>query len=76
MNNENCILIRERIVIAAKVLEGKLPDHPAHPAGRNPYAHIPKVIKDAAGGVSYKDLPNEAFSYIMDLIQYCEENPF
>jgi hypothetical protein len=76
MNLENCQLIRERIIAAAWVLKDKLPDHPAHPSGRNAYAHIPKVIKDAAGGTSYKDLPDEAFDYIMELIQYCEENPF
>jgi len=68
--------IRERILEAAKVLKDKLPDHPRHPQGRNPYAHIPKVIKDAAGGISYKDLPDEALSYVMELIQYCEDNPF
>ena len=61
---------------AAGNLKDKLPDHPKHPQGRNPYAHIPKVIKDAAGGVSYKDLPDEAFGYVMELIQYCEDNPF
>ena len=76
MNNENCRLIREKIVEAAEALKGRLPDHPAHPQGRNPYAHIPKVIKDACGGVSYKDMPDEALSLIMDLIQYCEDNPF
>jgi hypothetical protein len=76
MNDKNCRLIRERILKAAEVLKGKLPEHPKHPQGRNPYAHIPKVIKDAAGGISYKDLPDEAFEYVLELIQYCEENPF
>jgi len=73
---ENQKIIRERIMAAAKNLEGKLPDHPRHPRGRNPYAHIPKVIKDSAGGTSYKELPDEAFGLVMQLIQYCEENPF
>ena len=76
MSPDNQGKIRERILEAAKALKGKLPDHPKHPQGRNAYAHIPKVIKDAAGGVSYKDLPDEAFDYIMELIQYCEDNPF
>jgi len=76
LSPENLKKIRERIQQAAQRLEGKLPDHPAHPNGRNPYAHIPKVIKDAAYGTSYKDLPDEAFDTIMNIIQYCEDNPF
>ena len=76
MNDENCKIIRKEILAAAEYLKGKLPDHTRHPTGRNPYAHIPKVIKDAAGGVSYKDLPDEAFEYVIDLIHYCRDNPF
>jgi len=76
MTPKNQEIIRQKILEAAESLVGRLPDHPRHPKGRNPYAHIPKVIKDAAGGVSYKDLPDEAFDYIMELIQYCEDNPF
>lgn len=76
MSPEKQKIIRERIQEAAKNLEGKLPDHPRHPTGRNPYAHIPKVIKDSSGGVSYKELPDEAFETVMLLIKFCEENPF
>jgi len=76
MSTEKQKIIRQRILEAAEKLEGKLPDHPQHPNGRNPYAHIPKVIKDAAGGVSYKDLPDEDFDVIMELIRYCEDHPF
>ena len=76
MSPEKQKIVRERILEAAKNLEGKLPEHPRHPAGRNPYAHIPKVIKDSTGGMSYKELPDEAFESVMLLIQYCEENPF
>jgi len=68
--------IRERILEAAEKLRGKLPDHPMHPDGRNPYAHIPKVIKDFSLGKSYKELPDEAFESVMLLIEYCENNPF
>ena len=69
-------IVRERILEAGKKLEGRLPDHPMHPRGRNPYAHISKVIKHSAGGVSYKELPDEAFESVILLIQYCEDNPF
>ena len=76
MSPEKQKIIRARILIAADNLKDKLPNHTAHPDGRNPYAHIPKVIKNAAGGLSYKDLPDEAFESIIQLIEYCEENPF
>ena len=76
MTPENKNRIRQRLTEAAGKLEGLLPDNPMHPTGRNPYAHIPSVIKNLTGGVSYKNLPDEAFVFIMELIQYCEENPF
>lgn len=75
MNPQNQKLIREAILSAAENLKGKLPDHPRHPDGRNPYAHIPKVIKDVTG-YSYKDLPDELCNDVMDIIKHCEENPF
>jgi hypothetical protein len=76
MSPEKLKIIRARLLVAADNLKDKLPSHPAHPGGRNPYAHIPKVVKDAAGGISYKDLPDEAFETVLQLIEYCEENPF
>ena len=76
MSPEKQKLIQERILRAAVKLEGNLPDSPRHPRGRNPYAHIPAVIKSATGGTSYKDLPDEAFDLVMQLIQHCEDNPF
>ena len=76
MTLENQKIIRNRIIEAAEKLKGKLPDHPRHPDGRNPYAHIWKVLKSATGGISYKNLPDEAFDDVMILIQYCEDTPF
>lgn len=67
--------VRKRIVEAADNLKGKLPEHQKHPMGRNPYAHIPKVIKDLMGE-SYLKLPDEAFEDVMVIIDYCEKNPF
>ena len=68
-------IIRERIRQAAEKLEGRLPDNPKHPRGRNPHAHIPKVIKTLTG-ISYKDLSDENFDAVMEIIQLCEDNPF
>ena len=76
MNEENNRLILERIRESAKRLEGKLPERlDRHPAGRNPYAHIPKVIKHICGK-SYKDLPDEDLDAVLEIISHCEEHPF
>lgn len=75
MNQSNCQIIRERILEAAKKLEGRLPQSYRHPAGRNPYAHIPKVIKSIFGS-SYKHLEDDSLDQIIEVIKYCEENPF
>ncbi len=75
MNEENKKLIRERIAEAGNNLKGKLPPSDKHPKGRNPYAHIPQVIKHLCGE-SYVDLPDEMFPFVMKIIKHCEENPF
>lgn len=75
MSPENCKIIREAILEAAEVLQNHLPDHPKHPKGKNPYAHIPKVIKNISGH-SYEDLPDEYIQDVLDIIEYCKEYPF
>jgi hypothetical protein len=76
MNEKNNKLILERIRESAKRLEGRLPDRPdRHPKGRNPYVHIPKVIKHLCGQ-SYTELPDEDFNAVMVIIEHCEKNPF
>ena len=75
MNEENRMFIFERIRDAGKNLEGKLPDSARHPAGRNPYAHIPKVIKSLCGS-SYKDLSDDHLEIVLEIIDHCEKNPF
>jgi hypothetical protein len=75
MNKENNKLILEHIREAAKNLEGKLPHSDKHPKGRNPYAHIPKVIKHLCG-TSYTNLPDEDLPIVIEIIKHCEKNPF
>ena len=75
MNEENKRLIRERIGEAGKTLEGKLPPSERHPQGRNPYAHIPQVIKSLLGE-SYTQLPDKALPSVLRIIDLCEKNPF
>ena len=75
MNDDNKRLIRERINDAAKNLKGKLPPSDKHPKGRNPFAHIPKVIKSLLG-CSYKDAEDDALDVILEIIDHCEKHPF
>ena len=42
MNKENAII---KLFKAGDYLVGQLPDHPNHPKGRNPYAHIAICVK-------------------------------
>ena len=75
MNEQNKRVVLDRIREAAKNLEGKLPDSPQHPVGRNPYAHIPKVIKHLCGS-SYTELSDEDLPIVLEIIDHCEKNPF
>ena len=46
-------------------LVGKLPEHPNHPNGRNPYAHVALKVK-MHFGCSYKDIANEKYQEVVD----------
>jgi len=75
MNEQNKKLILERIREAAENLKDRLPPSDKHPVGRNPYAHIPKVIKHLCGA-SYTNLPDEDLPIVIEIIEHCEKNPF
>ena len=74
MNEENrrklWILIQE----AGLNLHGQLPDHPNHPKGRNPYAHVAICVKEKFGN-SYKDIPDEKFDEVVECIEFLKQNP-
>ena len=48
-------------------LLGKLPEHPNHPKGRNPYAHVALKVKDHFG-CSYKDIADEKYQEVVDFL--------
>ena len=54
-------------------LINKLPDHPNHPSGRNPYAHVALKIKSNFGS-SYEDLPDEKFEEIKEYLNLIKKN--
>jgi len=58
MNKENASKLWKIIQEAGDYLVGQLPDHPNHPKGRNPYAHICLLINQKFS-CSYKDISDE-----------------
>ena len=59
---------------AGDYLKGQLPDHPNHPKGRNPYAHVAICVKSKFKA-SYKDIEDEKFDEIVNYINFLKENP-
>ncbi len=74
MNFENKKILWSEILLAGDFLKNKLPNHPNHPKGRNPYAHVALEIKNKFQN-SYKDLDDEKFQEIMDYIKIIKNNP-
>jgi hypothetical protein len=74
MNEDNRRKLWTLIQEAGLYLQGQLPDHPNHPKGRNPYAHVSLCVKEKFGN-SYKDIPDEKFQEVDDYIEYLKTNP-
>ena len=69
MNKENASKLWKIIQEAGDYLKGQLPEHPNHPKGRNPYAHVALEVKNHFG-MTYKDIPDDKYN---DVIYYLEE---
>ena len=74
MHEENAKKIWQLILETGDSLKGVLPDHPNHPKGRNPYAHISIEIKNKYG-CSYKDIPDDQLNELIKFINYLRKNP-
>ena len=74
MNKENSYKLWKNIQEARNYLTGKLPDHPSHPKGCNPYAHVAICIKEKFQ-LSYKDIPDEKYSEVLEYINFLKKNP-
>ena len=59
---------------AGDYLVGQLPDHPNHPKGRNPYAHVAICVKSKFEK-SYKDISDEKFTEVVEYIDHLKKNP-
>ena len=74
MQKENSSKIWKMIQEAGDFLKNKLPNHPNHPKGRNPYAHVALCIKTKFNK-SYKDIDDVKFDEVVDYIEYLKNNP-
>ena len=74
MNKENASKLWKIIQEAGDYLQERLPDHPNHPKGRNPYAHVAICVKSKFGK-SYKDIDNAKFQEVVEYIDCLKKNP-
>ena len=74
MNKEHANKLWKTIQEAGDYLLGQLPEHPNHPHGRNPYAHVAICIKEKFN-LSYKDIPDEKFNDVVNYIEFLKKNP-
>jgi len=74
LNDENARKLWKIIQEAGDFLNGQLPDHPNHPKGRNPYAHVAICVKNKFKS-SYKDIPNDKYSEVLDYVKFLKKNP-
>ena len=74
MNEENKKILWSEILKAGDFLKNKLPNHPNHPKGRNPYAHVALEIKSKFQK-SYKDLSDDKINDVRNYIEFLKKNP-
>ena len=74
MNKENASKLWKIIQEAGNYLEGRLPEHPNHPKGRNSYAHIALCVREKFNA-SYKDIPDERYDEVLKYIEFLKKNP-
>ena len=74
MNKENKSKLWKTIQETGDYLANKLPEHPNHPKGRNPYAHVAICIKNKFG-LSYKDIADEELQNVLNYIEFLKKKP-
>ena len=72
MNKDNKKNLWKLIQLTGDSLINKLPDHPNHPNGRNPYAHVALKVKNKFGK-SYKDLPDEKVHEVINYLNILKQ---
>ena len=72
MNDDNKKFLWKLIQLTGDSLINKLPDHPNHPNGRNPYAHVALKVKNKFGK-SYKYLPDEKVNEVINYLNILKQ---
>ncbi len=68
MNKVNKENLWKSIQETGDFLKGKLHDHPNHPNGRNPYAHVALEVKTRFG-MTYKDIPDAKYNEVIEYLE-------
>ena len=74
MNKEKASKLWKLIQATGDELLNKLPEHPNHPNGRNPYAHVALEVKNHFG-MTYKDIPDEKYNEVINYLEKLKINP-
>ena len=74
MSPDKARIIWKMIQEAGDYLQGQLPNHPNHPKGRNPYAHVAICVKNKFQ-MSYKDIDDNKFGEVAEYIDFLKKNP-
>ena len=74
MSPDNARKLWSLIQEAGDYLQGQLPNHPNHPKGRNPYAHVAICVKNKFQ-MSYKDIDDNKFGEVVEYIEFLKKNP-
>ena len=74
MNEDNHRKLWVLIQEAGDYLRGQLPEHPNHPKGRNPYAHVAIAVKEKFN-TTYKDIPDNKLDEVIKYIEFLKKNP-
>ena len=74
LNKEKASKLWKLIQLTGDELLGKLLDHPNHPKGRNPYAHVALEVKTHFK-MTYKDIPDEKFDEVVKYLEFLKQHP-
>ena len=74
MNKESTSKLWKIIQEAGDYFQEHLPNHPNHPKGRNPYAHVAICVKNKFQ-MSYKDIDDNKFGEVVEYIEFLKKNP-
>ena len=74
MNSENVRKLQKEIINVGYFLKEKLPNQSNHSKVRNSYAHVALEIKNKFK-TSYKNIPDEKYSLVLEFINFLKKNP-